>query len=262
MLVVYESMYAATLSVRTSAITAVVLGVLVVAGITAVHVHRQRTERVPPGAEFPAARRRSRWPGRLFAAVWAITAFVFVVTGLSDAALSTQARAGDVGAGVLFALLAVDTATGRLASDVRRYRAVTRANPRMRSPLLATLIIGTVLVLFGLAGFLTVNGLRTHGARTTALVTNVTHFRSSTYFLRYRTTDGRTVSCSTERVGGSPEPGNNIEVLYDTQHPSTNCRDARLGTSFTEPTVITAIGIGFLAAWRLLYVRARRTASL
>jgi hypothetical protein len=198
----------------------------------------------------------------VFAALFALTAAGFLVTALGDAALSSQARAGDVGGGVLFALLAVDAATGRLATDVRRYRAVTRANPKARGALLATLTIGTTLTLFGLAGFLAVNGLRTHGVRTTALVTSVTHFRSSTYFLSYRLPDGRTVTCSTERVRGNPEPGDSIEVLYDTLDPSINCRDARLGTSFAEPTAIILIGAVFLAIWRGLYLRARSATRL
>lgn len=185
----------------------------------------------------------------------------FLVTGLADSALSTQARAGDLGAGVLFALLAVYALTGRLAAALRRYRAVTKANPRARIPLQITLIVGTVLVMFGMAGFLAINGLRTHGVRTVALVTRVAHFRSNTYYLRYTTRTGGVVTCSTESVKGDPAPGAQIEVIYDTADPSINCQDARLGTTFVEPIVITGIGALCLIGWRVLYTRARRQPS-
>lgn len=208
-----------------------------------------------------ASEQRRRWPRRVVVGLCAFMAFVLVVGTLHNGTQSRLTLALSIGAGVLFALLAIYVATGRCGSDVRRYRAVTRAHPDMRRTLLGTLVIGTVAVLYGLATFSNVNDLRTHGVRTAGTVTKVStssFSRSTSYYLTFSTTNGRVVTCEADEMAGfDPAVGDPIEVLYDRTDP-TECRDARRAATFTEPTVITVIGLGLLVTWRILYVRTRR----
>jgi hypothetical protein len=146
-----------------------------------------------------------------------------------------------------------------LAADIRRLRLSARGSPRLAGALYGSILGACVLGFIGFGGFVSIDALRTDGARAPALVTDVTHFRTSTYFLRYVTTSGRTVTCSTENVKGTPGPGSYIIVLYERSRPSLNCEDARLGTSFVEPIVLSAISVALLGVARWVYLRARRS---
>jgi len=257
-LTVFESIYAATLNV-----TAAVVAAGALAGAAAVSVIVLR--RSPAAGHQSTAstgdepsRRRAGWPSRVFALICAFFAFG-TLGGLSSRGLSTQAKGGLVALAVALVLLALDVATGRLAADVRRLRLSVRGEPRLAGALYGSILGACLLGFIGFGGFVSIDALRTDGARAPALITNVTHFRTSTYFLRYVTTSGRTVTCSTENVKGTPAPGSYITVLYERHRPSLNCEDARLGTSFVVPIVLSAVSVALLVAARWVYLRARRS---
>jgi hypothetical protein len=257
-LTVFESIYAATLNVTAATIAAG--GLAGAAGLAV--VVRSRLPRGPhrslSAAPGGVNRRRAGWPSRVISLVCALFA-VGTLGGLGSKTLSPSAKAGLVAIALALMLVAVDAATGRLATDVRRLRAAARANPRVGGVLYGTLVGGFMLGVFAFGGFVSMNGLRTDGARAPALITNVTHFRATTYFLRYTATGGRTVTCSTENVRGTPRPGSYITVLYERRQPSLDCEDARLGTSFAEPIVLASISVALFIVARWLYGRARRS---
>ena len=121
---------------------------------------------------------------------------------------------------------------------------------------------GVVALLFGFAGFSSVQGLRTNGVTTEAEVVDVTPVKSaSRYSLRYVLKDGTAVTCSTEDVLGEPAQGDTIQVLYDREYPDVNCQSADYGTGFEEPITFTVGGSAMIAAAVGLYFFRRAKAA-
>ncbi len=107
---------------------------------------------------------------------------------------------------------------------------------------------GVLALLFGFAGFSSVQGLRTNGVTTEAEVVDVTRVKSAfSYSLRHVLEDGTVVTCSTENVLGEPAQGDTIQVLYEPEYPDVNCQSADYGTGFEAPITFTVGGSAMIA---------------
>lgn len=254
---VFAAVYASTLNLVAATIAAVVLFVGAGAAIFFGHRRRNRIAMTTSSAEALAQRRRAGWISCVFAVFCALMA-LGAAANAADSGLSTEARCGLVAGALALALVALDSATGRLAADFRRLRQVARTDRRHGSTMYAVITMGVVFGFIGFGGYVSDNGLRTNGATARALVRHVTSFRANTYFLEFTTASGKTINCSTELVKGNPRPGDFITVRYERSDPGNNCQDARESISYVAPTVWSAIGAALLGLARWLYLRSRR----
>jgi hypothetical protein len=249
--------YSMTLSVGASVLASAVTAALWAGGAGLLAAWRVEDEAVLHGNGGPAV--RAGWSSRIIAAVPAL------LGGLSlfgSDPINDAERIAGVAVGVLFLWAAFYIFTGRFAARFRRFRRVLRASPGARQWILGLSLGGGLLLVFGLGGFISVQGLRDNGVTTTAEVVEVTHFKgASTYFLRYILEDATVVNCSTGDVLGAPERGDTIEVMYDHENPDTNCQSADYGTDFTMPVGFTAAGGTMFIAAVTVYGLARRTAA-
>lgn len=104
-------------------------------------------------------------------------------------------------------------------------------------------LAGLLALLLGLAGFSSVQGLRSSGVITRAEVVEVTRVKPAfSYTLRYVLEDGTAVTCSTEDVLGERTKGDTIQVLYEREYPDVDCQSADYGTGFEAPFTFTVGG--------------------
>jgi len=146
------------------------------------------------------------------------------------------------------------------------------ARSRRPSPLLFA-VVGTVVVLgFGFMTWRILSNdlaLRSRGQETTARVTEVTTGKVSRVHVVFRTGDGREVEAlvgqGDEAPGPRVEPGAEIPIVYDPEHPASDVRDTRapenhtIGYLMLGTTVVGGIAVGF--AVRAL-IRERRRESV
>lgn len=211
------------------------------------------------GATQPdLAGRRRTWWSMILGAVLMGCGLLLVLSSVSTSLLADRVLV--VATGAPFVLVGWSVFTGRLLVRLRHFRSVVRAHPTFRQWFIGLTVGGGMLLVFGLGGFSSVSGLRVHGVTTEAVVTDVTHVKgSSTYFLRYRVSGSRVVTCSTEDVLGDPERGSTIEVRYDSTDPSVNCQSADYSTGYGDAIGFTTAGSALLLGAAAGYLRVRNS---
>lgn len=230
--IVGQGVYAASLSAVTG--WAAAAGVALVAAVSV--SWRVRRSAPVPSVPERGAKRSSRVLGGVVGAFGAL----LVLGSLGGEAPVPRAAISILG--LVLVGWGIKVWTGEVARARHAWR--SRATRGQRQAVALCLGLGLGALFFGWAGFISVGGLRAHPATATALVTDVTHFKTSNYFLRWQLPDGGTATCSTELVRGDPRPGDRITVRYDALHPGTNCQDARDPVTYTLAIILT--GVGFL----------------
>jgi hypothetical protein len=253
-LIVGAATYSMTVSVDACVVASAVVALLVlaIAATRAGWMIRDQRRTVDAGGRPLGL----GWASKIFAAGAGLLGTFVVVTAVA-ATPTPWAKIVSLIFGLVLLVLAYLGATGRLATRVRRDQAAFESRRGLRGWMIATFCCGALLLLLGLADFSTVDGLRQHGATTSAVVTRVTQFKSNdTYFLRYILPGGRVITCSTEDVIGDVEAGQHIDVLYDSTDPGS-CQSADYGTGYGEPISFTVAGAVLLLISIVLYLRVR-----
>lgn len=223
------------------------------AGLVALFVLRARRRRMYPDAPLP----RVAWGSRVLAVVCSLLGGVFLLATLG-AGLSQSQRWERALVGVALTAVAVAAASGRLTRARRRLVGTLPVDHRIRALSLTFNLLGAVLLLCATAGYQATTSMREHGVRAAATITAVTDYRAHNYFLEYELPSGRVAHCSTENVRGTHYAGQELEVLYDSSHPSTGCQSADFGTRYTFAYVCLGIGLVSVISGCTMWYRHRR----
>jgi hypothetical protein len=126
-------------------------------------------------------------------------------------------------------------------------------HPRLQASIVA--ILGTVILLGGLGGFLIDRDLASRGVTTTAQVVDVNLGRDHSYDVRFQVPSGDVVTGRTSYALSGAAVGDDIQVEYDPEDPETVAQVGARSDAWILWGVWGVTGLGLLLYAIRLFLR-------